>query len=145
MTGIEPKRNGHDPCAVQTRPLARLITEYEHRWRRQRPNVTRRFAAPGDRPVPYLDPLEALAISARLPLDRLVAVRSRYDPHSKKSVAQILRLAGVLGGRTTELKVADTLVAALGRPEAFHDGTLHVLPNPEAPPAVRRGCCSGSG
>jgi hypothetical protein len=45
--------------------------------------------------------------------------------------------------RTTALSVADRLVAAIGRPDAFHDGTLPVRPNPLAPRSVRTTCCGG--
>lgn len=46
--------------------------------------------------------------------------------------------------RTTELRIADALVAAIGRPEAFHDGTLEVRPNPTASREARAACCGGS-
>lgn len=44
----------------------------------------------------------------------------------------------------TELRVADSLVAAIERPDAFHDGTLNIYPNPKATLAARSACCSGS-
>ncbi len=43
--------------------------------------------------------------------------------------------------RTTELRVADALVAAIGHPEAFYDGTLEIRP---ATKRARCGCCGGS-
>lgn len=55
-------------------------------------------------------------------------------------------IENVLAGRSrhTELRIADALVAAVEQPEAFHDGTLRILPNPNAAPAVRATCCGGS-
>lgn len=44
----------------------------------------------------------------------------------------------------TELRFADPIVMALERPEAFHDGTLRIRPNPTASRAARAGCCGGS-
>ena len=42
--------------------------------------------------------------------------------------------------QTTELRVADALVWAIGKQQLFHDGTLHVRPNPRAR-AAERACC----
>lgn len=55
-------------------------------------------------------------------------------------------IENVLAGRhrLTELRIADALVAAVEQPEAFHDGTLRILPNPNAAPAVRASCCGSS-
>lgn len=43
--------------------------------------------------------------------------------------------------RTTELRIADPLVAAVGRTEAFFDGTLQVKPNELASIEARGACC----
>jgi hypothetical protein len=45
---------------------------------------------------------------------------------------------------TTELWMADALTQAIDRPFAFHDGTLEIRPNPQAPRAARASCCGGS-
>lgn len=46
--------------------------------------------------------------------------------------------------RTTELRIADPLVAAIEHTEAFHNGTLTIRANPKAAPEDRAACCSGS-
>ncbi len=45
---------------------------------------------------------------------------------------------------TTELRIADALVAAIDLPEAFHNGTLPIQPNPAASAAARAACCGSS-
>lgn len=52
-------------------------------------------------------------------------------------------IEGVIGRRhrTTELRIADALVAAIDAPQAWHDGTLKVRPNPRATPERRASCC----
>lgn len=66
----------------------------------------------------------------------------------------IQNLLGAAGPRnqTTELRIADALTAAIGRPDVLTDGeyptneggTLVIRPNPIAPKASRAACCGGS-
>lgn len=44
----------------------------------------------------------------------------------------------------TEMRTADAIVTAIGRPDLFHDGTLSIIPNPAASRQARSDCCSGS-
>lgn len=42
---------------------------------------------------------------------------------------------------TTELRIADPIVAACGRPDLIHDGTIPVRPNPRLSERARAACC----
>jgi hypothetical protein len=120
-----------DPCAVDTQPLSEMLQRYIADWERERPRKRQvtggTFAADGGRVDLGTVPLGAinwLAQETRLPY------------------STISRIAAG-GRRTTELRVADALVSAIGRPDAFYC-ELTVRPNPMAPADVRSRCCSGS-
>jgi hypothetical protein len=114
-----------DPCVVPTPPLARLLCEFRDRWNRERPPYQAgRFRDDGGRsPAEFVNAVSWVAAEAGLP---------RYE------------VENVLKARTTatELRTADALLAAIGRPEALQDGTLPIVAR------SRRGgcgCASGSG
>lgn len=115
-----------DECVVDSEPLAELVTGFVSSWSRSRPSSsTGRFAGKDGRvgsaaPMSALDWLEA---------------------ETKISRGTISNLIGRPRNRTTELRVADALVAAIGHPEVFHDSTLTIRQNPYV---KRRSCCSGS-
>lgn len=45
---------------------------------------------------------------------------------------------------STELRIADSIVTALGRTETLHDGTLNVRPRWKNSVKARAACCGGS-
>lgn len=116
-----------DECVVDSEPLAELVTGFVSSWSRSRPACSSRFAGRKGRvgsaaPMSALDWLEA---------------------ETKISRGTISNLIGRPRNRTTELRVADALVAAIGRPEVFHDNTLTIRQNPYVN-VKNRSCCSGS-
>lgn len=109
-----------DALAVDTGPLAGILTEFVTGWRRDRPMKGSGFRKPDPsdvEPVPALAWLERETGLSRDDLRR--AQRPDDNPY-------------------TELSVADAIVASIGQPGMFHDGTLTVVPNP------RRDCCGGT-
>lgn len=68
------------------------------------------------------------------------------DPLGRGVPKETIRALLAKGRRSpyTELRTADLLVAAIERPEVFHDGTLAVEPNPSASVEARASCCGGS-
>lgn len=75
--------------------------------------------------------------------ERAVGRLARETGLHKNQVGKLLGRARPTS-RYTELRVADRLLAAIGHPEALHDGTLMIEPNPIASAAARANCCSGS-
>lgn len=126
--------HSRDGCVVATEPLADLLSGFAVRWRTHRPATAGRFAPRQQRTeVPFLGPVDWLAAETR-----------RNDPAGRGvSPGTIERIIGKRS-RVTELRTADALVSAIGCPEAFHDGTLEIAPNPSASPRERAACCSGS-
>lgn len=110
-----------DGCAVKTAPLAAVIVEFASRFRRDRPGV---------------DPYDYIAETTLRP-------SIGYPVHR-----EVIR--NIVGERKslTELREADAIVAAIGRPEVFSDDpvepTLQVVENPRASRAARARCCGGS-
>lgn len=117
-----------DGCVVETEPLAYLLRGFVTSWNRRHEPTTGRF---GDsrarvRQVTAVEWLETETARHRQPVPRATIqniVSARY--------------------RTTALHVADALVTAIDCPQAWHDGTLIVKPNPAAPKALRASCCGG--
>lgn len=123
-----------DGCVVDSEPLARVVTGFVSDWKRGRPSVGGQFGASQVRRVDVesTSALDWLSEATGIPRGTIenLTVRGRD---------------GKLGrSRTTELRIADPIVAALGRPELFHDGTLEVKPNPHAKAKYRKACCGGS-
>lgn len=125
-----------DGCVVDTEPLSELVHGFVSRWNRDRPQRSGQFRKRSAAPAaakeqqPDVDPIGAVAWLAQetgLPRDTIQNIAARPPRY-----------------RTTGLAIADSLVSALGRPEAFHDGTLSIRPNPNAPRAARAACCGGS-
>lgn len=110
-----------DKLAVDTVPLAGILTEFVTGWKRDRPMRGSGFRR--------IDPSDVEPVPAMAWLERETGL-SRED----------LRRAQRPGDHPyTELGVADAIVASIGEPGMFHDGTLSVVGNP------RHGCCGGSG
>lgn len=109
---------GRDPCVVDTAPLSQLVRTYADGWRRSRPSLKgRRHGRVDLLSKGYVEPVgpyEFLASETGLPEAKIRAVG---NPNRNP---------------TTELRVAEAIVAAIGEPGMFYDGTLEVRPNPRA-------------
>lgn len=111
-----------DGCVVPTEPLAAMIGSFVREWRRTRPDTRGQF-----KPAASPGPVTLTA----------------YDWLHLKTGVPKRSLENIAAGRypTTELRVADLIVSAIGRPEAFYNGTLEVRPNPLAARAAQAACC----
>jgi hypothetical protein len=75
---------------------------------------------------------------------------SPYDEISARTYGEVppaaIRKVASRSYRMTEMRVADAIIAAVGRPDAFNNGELEVMGNPRVPAARRAaaGCCGGS-
>lgn len=116
-----------DGCVVDTEPLASLVTGFIRSWNTRHESRSGRFT--GEQRRNDVDHVSAMAW-----LESETGV--------PRTTIQNIKLARY---PTTELRVADALVAALDAPEAFHDGRLTVRPNPAASAEARRSCrCGGA-
>lgn len=119
---------------VESAPLAKMLLEFMADWNKKRPPNAGRFAN-GDParlgPVEWLSAETALSRGTISNLTTFVVdvatgqARPRY--------------------RTTELWIADLIVAALNCPEVFHDGdppTLVIYRNPAVKREEGRECCN---
>lgn len=123
-----------DGCVVQTDPLAGLIHGFVARWRATRPATSGQFVSEQ----------RGQSVSALRPVDWLEQETRRLDLDGRGvPVGTIERIMG-RRSPTTELRTADALVSAIGCPEAFHDGTLEIAPNPCASAREQAACCGGS-
>jgi hypothetical protein len=113
-----------DGCVVDSAPLSSILGDFVEEWKRTRPADTR-FSR---NEIPVVSPIEYLSLETGIP---------------ERTIKNVVKGAY----RTTELRIADALVAAIGRPEVFHDGTLSPFENPLADKETKaRGeCCGGSG
>lgn len=124
--GVETRR---DPCAVEASGLAAVLEEFVIEF------GTRRGTSAG--------PSQQEVVTGAVE----VLVRRTQDADlegigvSEKTIRSVLRGSY----RTTELRTADALVTAARRTNAFHDGSLVIIPNPRAAAAVRGSCCGASG
>jgi hypothetical protein len=109
-----------DGCVVETAPLAEIMHRFVDNWNRERPSEGGQKDGP-------ISAIEWLAKETGVPSSTLENI-ARRPPRNQ----------------TTELRIADPIVQALGYPFAFHDGTLTVRPNPQAPRSARMSCCGGS-
>lgn len=115
-----------DGCLVDSAGLAGMVTQFVDAWKRDRPSTAGRFAG-----AARLERVEAVSAVAWL------ATESGLSEETVVTLKSGRR-------RAVELRDADALVSAIGRPDAFHDGTLRIRPNPRARPERRAECCSGS-
>lgn len=111
-------RTGHrDPCVVDTAPLSSLVQSFVEGWLEKRPSLGGMKHGRGyllaKGMVEPVGPYEWLSAETGLSQSRLRAVRAGRYP-------------------TTELRVADAIVASIGEPGMFTDGTLTVRANPYA-------------
>lgn len=111
--------NARDGCVVETAPLAALIDTFVQDWNRDRPpDEGGKFMNGGGHreASPWVGALAWLAQETTISLNTIDGVaRARWQ--------------------FTELRIADPIVTAIGRPEVFYDGdppTLPVRGNPLA-------------
>jgi hypothetical protein len=128
-------RAGRDGCAVPTPALACLVREWETRWNRDHPDLVsarrtngRRIGGGGTNADGQL------AGNRTVGAVTILHERTRQvDPRERGvSKRQIRAMLSQRAGAYTELRTADLIVAAVERPDAFHDGSLPVVPNPWA-------------
>lgn len=121
-----------DGCVVPTEPLSHLLRGFVDEWNRERPSTGGRFAPKNLRTeVAVLGAVEWISQETQIPeptIQNLLPSKKTGQPRH----------------RHTELRIADAVVQAIGKTQAFHDGTLEVLPNPSASQEARAACCSGS-
>lgn len=111
-----------DPCVVETDGLAVVVEAFVASY------GTRRGCG-GTEDV-RLNALAALAERTRM-----------QDPFGVGIPRQTVRNVAQRRYQTVELRTADAIVAAAGHPNAFHDGTLTVRPNPRAKRGQQATCC----
>lgn len=124
-----------DGCVVPTEPLAAILGGFVTRWNRDRPSIGGKFTSAERRTeVTHVGAVAWIAEETR-----------RNDPEGGVGIPQNT-IENIVAGRyrTTELRVADAIVTAIGCPEVFHDGTLEIKPNPSASREARAACCGGS-
>lgn len=120
-----------DGCVVPTEPLAGLLGGFVTDWRRGREETRGRFARSTDAlrtEVPAIRAIEWLAVETGIP---------------EETINSVLRARR----KTTELRIADALMMAIGRPDVFVDGdppTLPIMANRLASSRARAECCGGS-
>lgn len=111
-----PPPHEPDGLVVETAPLSALLAEFVGTWRRGRPSIRSQHARAGASIVEPVGPYQWLATDTGIPETTLRAVRNpKRQP-------------------VTELRVAEALVASIGEPGMFYDGTLTVKANPKATP-----------
>jgi hypothetical protein len=130
-----------DACVVPTAPVAAMLREFVTGWLRERPSARGQRGLDANRDL-AMGPFEVLEQRSGVPADEIRKIRNA-------------------SAKTIELRVADALVAAVDRPEAFHTETRGrvrergedrtfpplnelIRGNPLAPPERRALCCGGS-
>lgn len=116
---LDDPGGGPEDCFVETMPLAEIINSHVKRWRERHPKTSSRdpngyYSTGGTGGVQTFAAHEWLSMKTRL---SEATIRRAQNP------AQYPR---------TRLEIADALVAAIGDPQVFRDGTLRVS------------CCGGS-
>lgn len=129
-----PARDG---CVVDSEPLAGLLSGFVEHWNRTRSPDAGRFTK------------SATTKRTEVTQVRVLEYLANETGVAEGTIEKLLhrdRTTGKLSPRTrsTELRIADPLVAAIGCPEAFHDGTLVIRENELAKKEERAACCRGS-
>lgn len=128
---------------MQTSQLACVLDEWIGRWERDHPDLatgtSRRGAGRRQNELGQLNGNDAVGAVTILH-ERTVLL----DPAGRGVPRPSIENVVYSRWRTTELRTADLLVAAVERPEAFWDGSLAVIPNPNASASAQRECCGGS-
>lgn len=122
-----PSSVKRDPCVVEAAPLAQLLQTFVRNWERTRPGTYGQFSSNGRCEVSAMSAVGWLVQETGLP---------------RRTVQRVIKGQR----RTTELRVADVLVNAIGAEHEFSEltGSLRVMPNPRASTSARAQCCGGS-
>lgn len=115
ISTVELWEDEADPYVVETVPLARVLEEFVTKWRKTRPSTAGQWGSDNRGPN-HVEPLSAF----------------EYLHERGVTDYQIRKVRAPDKFPHTELRVADSLVAAIGMPEMFYDGTLNIAPNPAA-------------
>lgn len=122
-----------DGCVVDSQPLAGILIPFIDEWVRERPSTGGRFERGARTEVESVTATGWLSQETGIS-ERTIQNLTRRDESGSPAPQ----------AKTTELRIADPLVAAVGRPEVFYDGTLEIRENPLAKKNVRAACCSSS-
>lgn len=128
-----------DGCVVPTEQLTDLLSGFVQSWQRERPSRRGQFrsGSPADHSGDLLTAVEFLSEQTR-----------RVDPAGIGLPVEMIQnlVEHPRRSRHTELRIADPLVAAMGRTDVYHSEppALEVLPNPRVARENRGSCCAGS-
>lgn len=122
--------DAHDECVVDAEPLARILSDYIDRCERDRPPPIARYVGAAADPC-YLDPVAWLAQESGVPL-KTVRNLTRKTSSGRRAPRY----------STTELRIADALVCAIGMPGALSPGGP-LQPRGRSP-KHDGACCGGS-
>lgn len=103
---------------MPTEPLSAMLRGFIDRWQIERPQSGGAGVRTTEGGVSHVGPVKWLAAETGIP-ERTITNVSRGR------------------SRTTELRIADPIVQALGHPEAFHNGTLEI----QASSRAKAPCC----
>lgn len=119
-------RQAPDGCLVPSEPFSEIVRDFVRSWNRERPQPGGQFGVERSVATP-IRAIAWLAATASLPE---ATVQNVYEARFRR----------------IELRVADALATALGRPEIFYDPRVEgqVVQNPFADAAARAACCGGS-
>lgn len=138
-----PSRKQIDGCAVPTTQLAAEVDGWISRWERDHPDLARRKS--GRQSPSRRNRKGHLAGNQTVAAITILQERTQLaDPAGVGVPKPTIEGVVYKRWRMTELRTADMLVAAIERPEAFYDGTLEIVPNPNASREARDACCGGS-
>lgn len=131
-----------DGCAVPTTQLSAVVLGWVKRWERDHPDLA---SSDSGRQGSRRNSMGHLRGNQAVAALTILEERTRLiDPEEVGIPRPTLESIVVGRWRTTELRTADMLVAAIEEPHVFHDGTLTVIPNPNASREARDACCGGS-
>lgn len=135
-----------DVCAVPTQQLAPELKTWVKKWEREHPDLAtgeagKQCQGAGSRRN------EKGQLNGNEAVGAIVILHERtqlIDPDEEGVPETTIRSVLKSRWQTTELRTADLLIQAIERPDLFYDGTLTVIPNPNASAEARAECCGGS-
>lgn len=137
-----------DGCAVPTSELAPVLRLFVDHWTTTHQDISAHVSPDGRRTGAGLsrrNELGQLAGNETVGAITILHERTvRMDPRKRGIPKRTIRNVLTARYQRTELRIADALLAAAHRIDAFHDGTVTVVPNPLASAADRASCCGGS-